>query len=128
MPIYEFYCQSCGHEFEQIVSFSAATVPACPACASADVGRHMSRPAIHFKGSGWYITDSRKGNGKHTNSAAVPTNGKSEGSGGSESGGESSSESQAAAPAGEKESSTTAKSSGEKSGAEKSSAAKSAGD
>lgn len=67
MPIYEFTCQSCGHDFEKIVSFSAATTPACPACASADVGRHMSRPAIHFKGSGWYITDSRKGNGKQSN-------------------------------------------------------------
>lgn len=73
MPIYEFSCHSCGHEFEQIVSFSATTAPACPACASTEVGRHMSRPAIHFKGSGWYITDSRKGDGKRTNNGASAT-------------------------------------------------------
>ena len=66
MPIYEFICGSCDHEFEQIVSFSAATAPACPACAGNEVKRRMSKPAIHFKGSGWYITDS-KTDGKKSN-------------------------------------------------------------
>jgi putative FmdB family regulatory protein len=70
VPIYEFYCRACNHEFEQIVSFSESAMPSCPSCQSADVGRHMSRPAIHFKGSGWYITDSRNGNGKHSNNGA----------------------------------------------------------
>jgi putative FmdB family regulatory protein len=65
MPIYEFICDSCGHEFERIVSFSAATAPACPACEASDVKRRMSKPAIHFKGSGWYITDSKKSNGSN---------------------------------------------------------------
>ncbi|MEX1019328.1 MAG: zinc ribbon domain-containing protein [Litorilinea sp.] len=120
MPIYEFYCQGCGHEFEQIVSFSAATVPACPACASADVGRHMSRPAIHFKGSGWYITDSRKGNGKHANSAAVSTGDKSESGAGNEGSSESATETKAATPVAEKDSGTAAKSTTEKSATAKS--------
>ncbi len=59
MPIYEFVCQRCGHEFEQILSFSDTSVPACPACAGSQVERRLGRPAIHFKGSGWYITDSK---------------------------------------------------------------------
>ncbi len=59
MPIYEFVCQACGHEFEQIVPFSATKLPDCPACQSEQVHRQLSRPAIHFKGSGWYITDSK---------------------------------------------------------------------
>ena len=59
MPIYEFICQACNHEFEQIVSFSATKLPHCPACHSEQVHRQLSRPAIHFKGSGWYITDSK---------------------------------------------------------------------
>lgn len=59
MPIYEFVCQACGHEFEQIVPFSAPKLPDCPACQSEQVHRQLSRPAIHFKGSGWYITDSK---------------------------------------------------------------------
>jgi putative FmdB family regulatory protein len=60
MPIYEFICQSCGNEFEHIQSFSDTSVPACAKCGSAQVVRRMGRPAIHFKGSGWYITDSKK--------------------------------------------------------------------
>ena len=60
MPIYEFSCQSCGNEFEHIQSFSDTSVPGCAKCGSAQVVRRMGRPAIHFKGSGWYITDSKK--------------------------------------------------------------------
>lgn len=69
MPIYEFICQECGHEFEKILSFSAAA-PACVNCGAGQVERQMGRPAIHFKGSGWYITDSKKGK-KGDKSAAI---------------------------------------------------------
>lgn len=66
MPIYEFVCLNCGHDFERLQSFSDTTTPGCPACNSADVQRRLSSPAIHFKGSGWYVTDSKNGgrNGK----------------------------------------------------------------
>ncbi len=60
MPIYEFVCQDCGHEFELIQSFSDNSTPQCPVCHSEQVMRRVGRPAIHFKGSGWYITDSKK--------------------------------------------------------------------
>ena len=64
MPIYEFICESCGNEFEQIQSFSDSSVPACTKCGSTQVVRRMGRPAIHFKGSGWYVTDSKKSSEK----------------------------------------------------------------
>lgn len=71
MPIYEFVCESCDHEFERILSFSAVDLPACPACEASSVKRRLSKPAIHFKGSGWYITDSKKGNSSsETNGSA----------------------------------------------------------
>ncbi len=70
MPIYEFVCTDCGHEFEKIQSFSDSSSPVCPQCAGLNVQRRMSAPAIHFKGSGWYITDSK-------NSSKQSANGKS---------------------------------------------------
>lgn len=67
MPIYEFVCGECGYEFEKIQSFSAST-PVCASCGAENVTRQMGKPAIHFKGSGWYINDSKKGGGKNGNS------------------------------------------------------------
>lgn len=61
MPIYEFVCNECGNSFEKRVAFTATTAPACGSCSSDNVQRQLSAPAIHFKGSGWYINDSKKG-------------------------------------------------------------------
>lgn len=61
MPIYVYRCQVCGTEFERMQSFSDPTIPPCPE-GHQDVVRVLKPPAIHFKGSGWYITDSRKEN------------------------------------------------------------------
>ena len=69
MPIYEFACHDCGHEFEKIQSFSDSSTPTCPTCQGVHVRRRISQPAIHFKGSGWYITDSK-------NSSKASANGK----------------------------------------------------
>lgn len=60
MPLYELDCKDCGNQYERLVSFSATVLPACPACGSVDINRLLGKPAIHFKGSGWYITDSKK--------------------------------------------------------------------
>jgi len=74
MPIYEFVCQDCGYEFEKIQSFSDSSTPACPNCQGVRVQRRLSAPAIHFKGSGWYITDS-KNSGKTSASGPAGGNG-----------------------------------------------------
>lgn len=37
MPIYDFQCRSCGHEFEALVRGSAT--PSCPSCQGADLQR-----------------------------------------------------------------------------------------
>ena len=69
MPIYELACKECGNQYERIVSFSSTDLPACPACSSVDVTRLLGKPAIHFKGSGWYITDSKKQDPKEKDAA-----------------------------------------------------------
>jgi putative FmdB family regulatory protein len=82
MPIYEFACQDCGHQFEKIQSFSDSSTPACPNCLGLHVQRRMSAPAIHFKGSGWYITDSKKAaKGSATGATAGGEEGKGDGKG-----------------------------------------------
>lgn len=53
MPIYEYRCESCGHQFEKMVKMGAQA-PACPECAAADVRKLISASSFHLKGSGWY--------------------------------------------------------------------------
>jgi putative FmdB family regulatory protein len=63
MALYEYRCKECQHAFERIQKFGARA-PRCPEC-SGRTERLISAPAIHFKGSGWYVTDyARKGKGK----------------------------------------------------------------
>jgi putative FmdB family regulatory protein len=56
LPLYEYKCEKCGHHFEKIEPFSAATVKKCPKC-GAKAERQISAAGIQFKGSGWYVTD-----------------------------------------------------------------------
>lgn len=56
MPIYEYVCQSCGKTTEVIRTFREKPLRICPHCAGR-LKKAASAPAIHFKGSGWYVTD-----------------------------------------------------------------------
>jgi putative FmdB family regulatory protein len=59
MPIYEYECEKCACRFELKRSFDEGVGnPRCPQC-RAQVRRLFSPSAIIFKGSGFYITDSR---------------------------------------------------------------------
>jgi putative FmdB family regulatory protein len=57
MPLYEYRCDACGHQFEVIQKFSDAPIATCRACGGSPVVKLLSSPAIQFKGEGWYITD-----------------------------------------------------------------------
>ena len=62
MPLYEYRCDACGHQFEVIQKFSDEPIAICPKCGSGPVAKLLSSPAFQFKGTGWYITDyARKG-------------------------------------------------------------------
>jgi putative FmdB family regulatory protein len=68
MPIYEYRCLDCGHQFELMQKFSDPPAGTCTSC-SGTVQKLISRSAFHLKGSGWYVTDyGRNGsaNGKAT--------------------------------------------------------------
>ena len=57
MPLYEYRCESCQHQFEVIRKFSDAPLDVCPSCGAGPVVKLLSSPAFQFKGTGWYITD-----------------------------------------------------------------------
>ncbi|ADP86083.1 FmdB family zinc ribbon protein [Nitratidesulfovibrio vulgaris] len=44
MPMFEYHCNACGKDFEEIAG-SEATVP-CPGCGSDDTARQMSAPSL----------------------------------------------------------------------------------
>lgn len=44
MPIFEYSCRGCAHQFEMLVL--KTTTPACPKCASQDLERMISLPAL----------------------------------------------------------------------------------
>ncbi len=58
MPIYDYRCDHCGHVFHARQSFTDAPLRVCPNCGK-EPRRVVAPPAIVFKGSGWYKTDSR---------------------------------------------------------------------
>lgn len=75
MPTYQYRCSDCRHEFEQVQKFSESALTVCPSCNGA-IRRVIQPVGVVFKGSGWYITDSRKsetpatGNGKKADPSA----------------------------------------------------------
>jgi len=59
MPAYDFRCISCGTTFEVVRRIADSSDVACIECGSA-TKRVFTPVGVHFKGSGFYNTDSRK--------------------------------------------------------------------
>lgn len=58
MPTYGYRCVDCGYQFETFQRFSEDPLRECPSCQG--VVRRVIHPVgVVFKGTGWYITDSR---------------------------------------------------------------------
>ena len=57
MPVYEYRCGKCGHEFEELQRITAAPIRKCPQCGKHAVERLISKTSFILKGSGWYKTD-----------------------------------------------------------------------
>jgi putative FmdB family regulatory protein len=59
MPKYDYRCSACGITYEKREGFDAPSLQECPQC-KGQARRVLTPPAIVFKGSGWYVNDSRK--------------------------------------------------------------------
>lgn len=60
MPIYEYRCEACGHEFEKLQKISDPAITECPVCHKDQVKKLISAAAFRLKGGGWYETDFKK--------------------------------------------------------------------
>ena len=71
MPIYEYECDCCLHNFELKQRFDDEPAAICPKCKGQ--ARRVFHPApIIFKGSGFYITDNRKGGSTEKSEESKP--------------------------------------------------------
>jgi putative FmdB family regulatory protein len=54
MPIHEFNCRACGHQFEALVR--KTTVVACPDCQSSDLEQLFSLPVVRSESTRQRVT------------------------------------------------------------------------
>jgi putative FmdB family regulatory protein len=78
MPTYEYACRDCGEHLEVVQSFRDTPLTVCGSCGGA-LRKVFSAAGIIFKGSGYYVTDTR-GKGAKTE---VDASAKGSGKGGS---------------------------------------------
>jgi len=58
MPIYDYECNQCSFRFDKRQSFKEEPLETCPKC-QGKLRRIIHSSPILFKGSGFYVTDSR---------------------------------------------------------------------
>ena len=60
MPTYEYQCDSCRRRYELREGFDAPSSHPCERCEKGTANRVLHAPTVVFKGSGFYVNDSRK--------------------------------------------------------------------
>jgi putative FmdB family regulatory protein len=84
MPTYEYECTKCRRHFERHQRITDAPIETCPECGG-PVRRVFYPVGVIFKGSGFYVTDNRRGSNGTARSSRKDSdtssdNGKSESS------------------------------------------------
>lgn len=59
MPLYDYQCKACRTVTEVRHGFREEYRGTCPSCGGAELARVFNPAPILFKGSGFYVTDSR---------------------------------------------------------------------
>ncbi len=88
MPVYTYHCDNCDHVFDKQQSFTEEALKKCPACGKVKLHKVYKPAQVVFKGSGYYVTDS-KGRAATLNPSKSESNGKSDAAGTGESNGSS---------------------------------------
>ena len=80
MPTYEYACRDCGHHLEVVQSFNDDPLQTCERC-HGRLRKVFSAAGIIFKGSGYYVTDTRAGARQKETSGAGDSSASSDSSG-----------------------------------------------
>jgi len=65
MPIYEYECKACGHQFEALQKMSDKALVECPECGKPELKKLISAAGFRLAGGGWYETDFKSGKKKN---------------------------------------------------------------
>ena len=65
MPIYEYQCQQCEHQFDTLQKLSDKPLRKCPECGKLKLTKLISAAGFRLKGAGWYETDFKSGSKKN---------------------------------------------------------------
>ncbi len=65
MPIFEYVCDKCDHEFETLQKVSEPPLKICEACGKKGLRKKISAAGFRLSGSGWYETDFKSGGKKN---------------------------------------------------------------
>ncbi len=76
MPIYEYHCKACGHEFEALQKMTDKLLTDCPSCSHPALIKLVSAAGFRLKGGGWYETDFKGGKEKKRNLVGEASDGK----------------------------------------------------
>ena len=74
MPTYEYYCTSCGFEFEEFQSIASEPISVCPKCNEHVKRKITGGTGLIFKGSGFYITDYKNKKSSNSTTTKPPKN------------------------------------------------------
>ncbi len=72
MPIYAYRCEACGFAKDALQKMSDPVLTECPECGKSTFKKQVTAAGFQLKGTGWYVTDFRSGQGGKA--APVATN------------------------------------------------------
>lgn len=75
MPIYAYRCEACGFAKDALQKMSDPVLTVCPECGKSTFKKQLTAAGFQLKGTGWYVTDFRGGQGGKTAPAVTGAGG-----------------------------------------------------
>lgn len=61
MPLFDYKCEACGHEFEALQKMNADDLVECPECHEPKLKKQIGLSDFRLKGTGWYANTLDRG-------------------------------------------------------------------